>query len=94
MSNDGAAQTTGGIRLPKGPLSSPARRTEVGDKADGGLLAAIPCTPWMLTLWSGKVSAGPDSGKRKQDAGKLKGPNYKPRVFDGPLHFGIPEAHL
>lgn len=44
----------------------------------------------MLTLWSGKVSAGPDSGKRKQDDGNLKGPDYKPGIFDGPLHFGFP----
>lgn len=64
LSSGGAAQPTGGIRLPEGPLSSPARRTEVGDKADRGLLAATPCSPSMPTIGPGEVSAGPDSGNR------------------------------
>lgn len=91
MSSGGAAQTTGGIRLPEGPLSSPARRTEVGDKADRGLLAAIPCSPSMLTLgaWGG-IPPGQTRGRGLQDAGNPKGPDSKPGIFDGPLRFGIP----
>lgn len=70
MSSGGAAQTTGGIRLPEGPLSSPVRRTELGDKADRGLLAAVPCSLLMLTLGPREISAGSDSGKRLAECWK------------------------
>lgn len=63
LSNDGAAQTTGGIRLPKGPLSSPARRTEVGDMADGGLLAAIPLSHQCSVLVLGRYLPGQTQGR-------------------------------
>lgn len=82
MSSGGAAQTTGGIRLPEGPLSSPARRTELGDKADRGLLATVPCSLSLLGL--GRYPPDQTRGRGLQDAGNLKGPG----IFAGPLVLG------
>lgn len=92
LSSGGAAQTTGGIRLPEGPLSSPARRTELGDRPTEASWLPSPVPYGCSLLGLGRYPPDQTRGRGLQDAGNLKGPDLQARDIRWASAFWDPGA--